>query len=149
MLADLRETCLDEHYALNAAAPLLLWQAMHLTVRGDFDSAVEKARIAADEVFTMENLMNADVATSTLVEALIARGAAEDLDEAAAAIERLASMRPNQRWALRDLYVLRLRALLARAHGNHEAYERLRDEYRAMAADLGYEGHIAWAAAMA
>ena len=43
---------------------------------------------------------------------------------------------------------LRLRALLARAHGDAVAYADLRDRYRDMAKSLGFEGHIAWAEAM-
>ena len=44
--------------------------------------------------------------------------------------------------------VLRLRALLAQARGDEPAYRELRDRYRAMATELGFEGHMAWAAAM-
>ena len=50
--------------------------------------------------------------------------------------------------ARRDIWLLRLRALLARAHGDAEAYTDLRDRYRDMAKTLGFEGHIAWAEAM-
>jgi hypothetical protein len=49
---------------------------------------------------------------------------------------------------LRDIWLLRLRALLARAHGDAAAYRHLRDRYRDMAKTLGFEGHIAWAEAM-
>ena len=42
----------------------------------------------------------------------------------------------------------RLRALLARAHGDTAAYADLRDRYRDMARTLGFEGHMAWAEAM-
>jgi adenylate cyclase len=44
--------------------------------------------------------------------------------------------------------ILRLQALLARAHGDAAAYAELRDRYRAMATTLGLKGHIAWAEAM-
>jgi hypothetical protein len=44
--------------------------------------------------------------------------------------------------------LLRLRALLAWARGDEEAYRDFRDRYRAMARTLGFEGHIAWAEAM-
>jgi hypothetical protein len=44
--------------------------------------------------------------------------------------------------------ILRLQALLARAHGDAAAYAEFRDRYRAMATSLGFEGHIAWAEAM-
>ncbi len=50
--------------------------------------------------------------------------------------------------ALRDIWLLRLRALLARAHGDEARYLDLRDRYRDMAKTLGFEGHIEWAEAM-
>jgi hypothetical protein len=49
---------------------------------------------------------------------------------------------------IRDIWLLRLRALLARAHPDDTAYAHLRDRYRDMAKTLGYEGHIAWAEEM-
>jgi hypothetical protein len=49
---------------------------------------------------------------------------------------------------IRDIWLLRLRALLARAHGDDKAYRGYRDRYRDMATSLGFEGHIAWAEAM-
>jgi len=47
-----------------------------------------------------------------------------------------------------DIWLLRLRALLARARGDDVAYRDLVGRYRAMAGSLGFEGHIAWAEAM-
>jgi adenylate cyclase len=41
-----------------------------------------------------------------------------------------------------------LRALLTRARGDQAAYRDYRDRYRAMATELGFEGHIAWADTM-
>jgi hypothetical protein len=49
---------------------------------------------------------------------------------------------------MRDIWLLRLRALLARAHGDAAAYAQFWDRYRDMANTLGFEGHIAWADAM-
>jgi hypothetical protein len=49
---------------------------------------------------------------------------------------------------VRDIWLMRLRALLARAHGDDASYARLRDGYRDMAKTLGFEGHIEWAEAM-
>ena len=49
---------------------------------------------------------------------------------------------------MRDIWLLRMRALLAKAHGDETAYRDFRDRYRAMAASLGFEGHMAWAEAM-
>ena len=44
--------------------------------------------------------------------------------------------------------LLRLRTLLARAHGDEVAYRDFRDRYRAMAASLEFAGHMKWAEAM-
>ena len=49
---------------------------------------------------------------------------------------------------IRDVWLLRLRALLARAQGDAAAHTHFRDRYRDMAKTLGFEGHIAWAEAM-
>jgi hypothetical protein len=50
--------------------------------------------------------------------------------------------------AIREIWLLRLRALLARAHGDEASYRGNRDRYRTMAASLGYEGQMKWAEAM-
>jgi hypothetical protein len=68
--------------------------------------------------------------------------------EAEAAIERLATAPADEGLVMRDIWLLRLRALLARAHGDAEAYAHFRDRYRAMARSLGFQGHIAWAEPM-
>ena len=68
--------------------------------------------------------------------------------EAEAAIERLAAAPADEGLVLRDIWLLRLRALVARARGDAAAYAQFRDRYRDMAKTLGYEGHIAWAEAM-
>ncbi|MGH3525103.1 MAG: hypothetical protein ACRDU4_20295 [Mycobacterium sp.] len=49
---------------------------------------------------------------------------------------------------LRDLTQLRLRALLARAHGDEKGYRDFAARYRKIATELGFEGHIAMADAM-
>jgi hypothetical protein len=48
----------------------------------------------------------------------------------------------------REIWLLRLRALLARANGDDTAHRDYRDRYRDMARTLGFEGHIAWAEAI-
>src|SRR5271163_2446722 len=74
--------------------------------------------------------------------------------EAEAAIERLAEARIERSaeadggFAVREIWLLRLRALLARAHGDAASYADFRDRYRDMAKTLGFEGHIDWAEAM-
>ncbi len=68
--------------------------------------------------------------------------------EAEAAIDRLADAPAEDGLAIRDIWLLRMRALLARARGDDVAYRDLASRYRAMAESLGFEGHIAWAEAM-
>ena len=68
--------------------------------------------------------------------------------EAEAAIARLAAAPADDRLVLRDLWLLRMRALLVQAQGDDAAYRNNRDRYRAMATELGFEGHMKWAEAM-
>ena len=88
-------------------------------------------------------------ATGVLVETLLNRGAEGDVAEAEAAIERLAAAPAEDGLVIRDVWLLRLRALLARARGDDVAYRGLACQHRTMAESLGLEGHIAWAEAMA
>ena len=91
-------------------------------------------------------------ATGVLVEALLDRGADGDseghLAEAESAIDRLAAAPADEGLVIRDTWLLRLRALLARAHGDDAAYAHFRDRYRDMAKTLDFDRHIAWAEAM-
>ena len=106
-------------------------------------------RAAVDHLFREGQLLAWGVpATGVLVETLLDRGADGDVAEAEAAIERLATRCPTDGFVLRDILLLRLRALLARAHGDAAAYAHFRDRYRDMARSLGFEGHIAWAEEM-
>ena len=82
------------------------------------------------------------------METLSERGAENDLVEAEAAIDRLAAAPADEGLVIRELWLLRLRALLARAHGDEAAYNDYRDRYRKMAIELGFEGHMAGAEAM-
>jgi hypothetical protein len=116
--------------------------------RGDRDGAIPLMRAAADDLFREGQLLvwGAPV-TGVLVETLLDRGAESDVAEAEAAIERLARLSADD-YMLCDIWLLRLRALMARSHGDAAAYAHLRDRYRDMAKTLGYEGHITWAEAM-
>jgi hypothetical protein len=49
---------------------------------------------------------------------------------------------------LHDIWLLRMRALLARSNGDDATYRDYRDRYRKMATEIGFEGHMAWAEAM-
>ena len=105
-------------------------------------------RAAIDDLFRSGQLGSCVPATGLLVETLLERGANGDVTEAEAAIARLAAAQGDDGLVLHDIWLLRMRALLARAHGDEAAYRDHRDRYRAMAKSLGFEGHIAWAEAM-
>ncbi len=49
---------------------------------------------------------------------------------------------------IREVWMLRLRALLARTRGDDAIYRNYRDRYRDMATSLGFEGHMYWAEEM-
>ena len=116
--------------------------------RGERDAAIAVLRKAVDELDKEGRLGYRVWGTGALVETLLERGAEGDLAEAQEAIDRLANL-PDDGSAIREITLLRLRALLARARGDDVAYRDLVIQYRARAESLGFEGHIAWAEAMA
>jgi hypothetical protein len=117
--------------------------------RGDRDDAIPLMRAAVDHLFREGQLLVWGIpATGVLVETLLDRGADVDVADAAAAITRLAAAPADEGLAVREIWLLRLRALLARAHADDARYREYRDRYRDMARTLGFEGHIAWAEAM-
>jgi hypothetical protein len=105
-------------------------------------------RQAVDELHQAGRLGFGVWGTGILVETLLERGAEGDVREAEEAIDRLANLLADDGSAMREIMLLRLRALVARARGDDVAYRDLVSRYRAMAKSLGFEGHIAWAEAM-
>ena len=105
-------------------------------------------RAAIDDLFHAGQHAYGIPATGFLVETLLERGAHGDVAEAEAAIDRLAAALADEGLVIRDVWLLRMRALLARAHGDEASYRGNRDRYRALATELGFEGHMAWAEAM-
>ena len=106
------------------------------------------ARTAFDDVLEGGSVIWRPMATSVFVDALLKRGTAADLREAEAAVDKLAALATEPGFVLKQIWLLRLRALLAQAHGDDIAYRDYRDRYREMAQELGFEGHMATAAAM-
>jgi hypothetical protein len=116
---------------------------------GDRDGAIPIMCAAVDHLFHEGNLLGWGILlTGVLVETLLDRGAESDVAEAEATIERLAAAPADEGLVMRDIWLLRLRALLARARGDDVAYRELVSRYGAMAESLGFEGHIDWAEAM-
>ena len=104
-------------------------------------------RQAVDEMYQAGRLGLGVWAIGVLVETLLERGSEGDLNEAQEEIDRIANL-PDDGSAMRDITLLRLRTLLARARADDIAYRDLVIRYRAMAESLGYEGHLASAEAM-
>jgi AAA ATPase domain len=147
LLKRVRDQILQGEFSL-AEVPLLnMYIAREQARLGDPDGVLASMRESADQLFSWRHNTYSLVATSILVETLLQAGNDDHLSEAEMAIDRL-SMSGEEQLPVRDIMVLRLRTLLAKARKEDTAYRDLRERYRAMANSLGYEGHIAWAEAM-
>ena len=149
LLAEVSEVFLRQGHHLSELTIVEVYRARERARRGDRDDAIPLMRAAVDHLFCGGQALLCISATGVLVETLLDRGTDADVAEAEAAIERLAAAPAEEGLVIREIWLLRLRALLARAHGDDAAYAHLRDRYRDMAKTLGFEGHIAWAEAMA
>ena len=148
LLAEVNDVFLHRGYILCEVPIVNVCLARERARRGDRDDAIPLMRAAVDDLVREGELLASGIlATGVLVETLLDRGAENDVAEAEAAIDRLATA-PADGDLAREIWLLRLRALLARAHGDAGTYAHLRDRYRDMARTLGFEGHIAWAEAM-
>jgi class 3 adenylate cyclase len=149
LLADVSEMLAHRRHNLADLPIVNVYSAREEARRGDRDAALRLMRAAVGHLIGDGQLLGWGVpATGVLVETLLDRGADADVAEAETAINRLADAPADNGLAIRDVWLVRLRALLARAHGADTAYREYRDRYRDMAKTLGFEGHIAWAEAM-
>ena len=149
LLAEVSEVFIRGGHNLGDLPIVNVYSARERAQRGDRDEAIPLMRTAVDDLFREGQLLGWGVpATGVLVETLLARGDDGDVSEAEAAIERLAAAPADEGLVIRDIWTLRLHALLALAHCDAAAYADFRDRYRDMATSLGYEGHMEWAEAM-
>jgi hypothetical protein len=114
---------------------------------GDYDAAIPLMRKAAELMIGRGQFTYWIPVVGFLVQALLKRGGDGDSVEAEAAIAELAAA-PVDGCVIRDVWLLRLRTLLANARGDQTAYRDLRDRCRTASMDMGYAGHLAWAEAM-
>jgi hypothetical protein len=114
---------------------------------GDLDEAIAIARATVNDLTNSGEMVIRGAASAALVAALLMRGNDTDVHEAEAVVDRLAAVPTEPGFVVNDVWLLRLRALVARAHGDEAAHRDFRDRYRDMARTLGFEGHIAWAEA--
>jgi hypothetical protein len=149
VLGDVCEVFASRGHNLSELPIAAIYSARERARRGGRDDAIPLIRAEADRLVREGLLLGWGIgATSALVEILLDRGADADVTEAEAAITRLADASADDGPVIRDIWLLRLRALLARADGDDTAYRDYRDRYRDMARTLGFEGHIDWAEAM-
>jgi class 3 adenylate cyclase len=149
LLAEVRDVFVRRGHNLGELAFVNVFSARERARRGDHDGAIPLMRTAVDHLVCHGQLLGWGImSTGVLVETLLDRGTESDLAEAEAAIQRLAAPPPDD-FPVRDIWVLRLYALLARARGEQPTYRELVDRYQSMAKSLDYQGHITWAEAMA
>jgi hypothetical protein len=149
LLAELSEVLIGRGQMLGELPLVEVYAARERARRGGCDEAIPLMRAAVDHLFREGQLRLWGIpATGVLVETLLDRGTDSDVAGAEAAVERLAAAPADDGLVMRDIWLLRLRALLARAHRDDASYADFRDRYRDMAKTLGFEGHIAWAEAM-
>lgn len=149
LLAEVREVFLRGGHFLCDIPMIDVYVARETARRGDHDQAIAEMRAGVDHLARAGQLLSWGIlATGVLVETLLDRGAERDVAEAEAAIERLAAAPADEGLLIKEIWLQRARALLARARGDVGAYTHFRDRYRDLARTLGFEGHIAWAEAM-
>ncbi|HYB38954.1 MAG TPA: cyclase, partial [Mycobacterium sp.] len=149
LLAGVGEAMVRREHNLCDLPMLNIYLARERARCGDPDGAIQLMRAAVDHLVGQGRLLGWGIpATGVLVQTLLDRGAESDVVEAEAAIERLAAAPTDEGLVIREVWLLRLWALLARARGDAAAYAQFRDGYRDMARTVGFEGHIAWAEAM-
>ncbi len=147
LFAEARENVLRDRFSHAMTGYLDAATAWVGLQRDDLDGAIDLSRAAIADLFPTGESMSA-LATAVLVESLLRRNARGDIEEARAAIDRLAALDFGPDILVVELHLVRLRALLARSVGDESRYRELADHYRAVATSLGYHGHIAAAEAL-
>jgi hypothetical protein len=125
-----------------------LWITRETARRGERDHAIPVMGKAVADLHHAGALGYEVWATGVLVETLLERAGEGDVAEAEAAIARLATLGVDHELAIREITLLRLRALDARARRDDHAFLGFLARFRAMAESLGYEGHVSSAKAM-
>ena len=148
LLAQVRDIAMRQRYSRTAIPMIDTFVAQDRALRLDLDGAIELSRATVGDEIDSGGTIFVPMATNVLVEALLQRGSDGDIQEARSAIDRLAAVEVEPGLVLYDIWLLRLRTLLAHAQGDDVAYRDYRDRYRKMANELGFEGHMAWAEAM-
>ena len=152
VLAQVREEFVRRNHLLCDLPIVDVYLAREMARHAGYVGALPLMRAAVDRLFGEGRLLVWGVpATGVLVNTLLdnrTERTEKDISEAEAAIERLAAAPTVHDLAVRDIWLLRSRALLARARGDAAAYAQFRDRYRDLARALKFEGHLDWAETM-
>jgi adenylate cyclase len=148
LLANAARLAREHRYTIIAAWCADLDVAAEKSRSGDYDAAIELARDVLENELRCGEHINLGWTTTVLVDSLLNRGEDGDIEEAQAAVDRLAAMPAEPGFLYHELPLLRLNAMLAEARGQDETYSELRDRYLQQAEKFGMEGHIALARAM-
>jgi adenylate cyclase len=148
LLEGVRDMCLQQRFPSSELPVIEIYAVRERARKGERDESIASLRKSVEDVFAQRQAAYLVAITRILVQTLLDGGNNTDIAEAELAIDRLASFPAEEPWVVRDISLLRLRALLAQAHGDETAYRDYRDRYRAMATSLGFEGHMKWAEAM-
>ncbi|HKV19551.1 MAG TPA: adenylate/guanylate cyclase domain-containing protein [Mycobacterium sp.] len=119
-----------------------------IMIRRGHRECIADLRSSIDELYSSGQVGYCVWATGVLVRALTTNGTEDDIDEAEAAIDRLARQSVFAESAFCDLVLLQCRALIARARHDDAACRDLTTRYLDLATSLEYQGHIAIAEQM-
>jgi class 3 adenylate cyclase len=148
LLAEVRDVFLRGGHFLCDVPMLDAYIGREEARRTGSDAAIASIRAAVDHLATGGQILSWCVMTTgALVEALLDRGTVDDVAEAEAAIERMASAPGGEGLVMFQVWLQRMRAQVARARGDVAAYAQFRDRYRDMAIALDLAGHVEWAEA--
>lgn len=139
LLVEARQSAVRQRIVSLAIAVVDPELARHKVRQGDLDGAIELARSAVDDSFASGEMIWRRLAVTAMVESLLARGTDADLKEAQSAIDRLAAVPTDPGFVLHELPLLRLRGLVALAHGDAAGHDEFMALLRARAAALGFE----------
>ena len=117
-LSTAREMLVREKLTLTLQRMTEIEFARHWALTGEVDRAIDLTRSVIREQADTGEMIFRGAATTVLVEALLQRRSAADVDDACAAIDQLEAVPTDPGFVLHELPILRLRALLSRARGD-------------------------------
>ena len=148
LLASARDLAVQERFSMTEVPIIDVEVAAESARTGNIDAAIGLSGCVLDDLERSGGMLYRGAATTVLVTSLLQRKAEGDVSRAQSAIDRLAEAPVDEGSVMHELPLLRLRALLASAGGEHNSYRQLVDRYRSRANSLGFERHILIAGAM-